>query len=52
MPGSFNNNSREALESLNELKGIDADILLPGHGEPWHGSIAAAVVLAQQTGPT
>lgn len=51
MPGSFNKNSMEALESLNELKGLDAELILPGHGEPWHGSIDAAVVLAQQTGP-
>jgi len=50
MPGSFNNNSPEALESLNELKGIGAEVLLPGHGEPWRGSVDAAVVLAQQTG--
>ena len=46
MPGSFNN-SPAALESLNELS---AETLLPGHGEPWHGKIDAAVVLAHQTG--
>ena len=50
MPGSFNNNSPAALESLNELRGLGAEILLPGHGEPWHGDIDAAVVLAHQTG--
>ena len=50
MPGSFNNNSPEALESLNELKGSKAELILPGHGEPWHGSVDAAVVLAQRTG--
>lgn len=51
MPGSFNKNSPQALESLNELKGLETDFILPGHGEPWHGSVTAAVVLAQQTGP-
>jgi len=51
MPGSFNQDSPLALESLNELKGLNAELLLPGHGEPWHGSVNAAVVLAQQTGP-
>ncbi len=51
MPGSFNKNSPLALESLNELKGTAAEVILPGHGEPWHGSPDAAVVLAQQTGP-
>ncbi|MCP4966428.1 MAG: MBL fold metallo-hydrolase [bacterium] len=50
MPGSFNANSPAALESLNELRSVSAEILLPGHGEPWHGSIDAAVVLAQKTG--
>lgn len=50
MPGSFNKSSPEALESLNELEGSTAELILPGHGEPWHGSVAAAVVLAQQTG--
>jgi glyoxylase-like metal-dependent hydrolase (beta-lactamase superfamily II) len=51
MPGSFNNNSPQALESLNELKGLEAEIILPGHGEPWHGNVNAAIILAQQTGP-
>ncbi len=50
MPGSFNKNSVEALESLNELKGAAADVILPGHGEPWHGNVDAAVAVAQQTG--
>ena len=51
MPRSFNNDSKRALESLNELAGSEAELVLPGHGEPWHGSVAAAVTLAQQTGP-
>jgi glyoxylase-like metal-dependent hydrolase (beta-lactamase superfamily II) len=51
MPGSFNKNSPQALESLGELKGLETDLILPGHGEPWHGSVDAAVVVARQTGP-
>ena len=51
MPRSFNKNSRQALLSLNELKGSRAELVLPGHGEPWHGSVDAAVALAQRTGP-
>jgi glyoxylase-like metal-dependent hydrolase (beta-lactamase superfamily II) len=51
MPGSFNKNSPQSLESLNELKASNAELILPGHGEPWHGTVNAAVVLAQQTGP-
>ena len=50
MPGSFNANSPAALESLNELRGSNADWILPGHGEPWHGSIDAAIDLAHRTG--
>lgn len=50
LPGSFNKNSPEALESLNELRGSGAEVILPGHGEPWHGSVDAAVALAHRTG--
>lgn len=51
MPRSFNKSSQQALESLDGLKGLSTEVILPGHGEPWHGSIAAAVAAAQQTGP-
>ena len=50
LPGSFNKNSQEALESLNELHGSVAEVILPGHGEPWHGAVDAAVALAHRTG--
>ena len=32
-----------ALESLTRLEDIDADVALPGHGEPWRGTPAEAV---------
>jgi glyoxylase-like metal-dependent hydrolase (beta-lactamase superfamily II) len=32
-----------ALRSLDRLDGIEAGWLLPGHGEPWTGGVAAAV---------
>ena len=51
MPGSFNKNSRQSLQSLDELRGLNVDVILPGHGEPWHGNVDAAVTLAQKTGP-
>ena len=38
------------LRSLDRLEALDADILLPGHGEPWHGSVAGAVALARAAG--
>ncbi len=40
-------NDGEARESLQRLEAIDATIMLPGHGEPWTGSIAEAVRLAR-----
>ncbi len=50
MPGSMNKSSPEALESLNELKGSRAELILPGHGEPWRGAVSAAVAVAQRVG--
>ena len=32
-----------ALQSLDRLEGIEAGWLLPGHGEPWTGGVAAAL---------
>lgn len=51
-PGSFNEDSAMALESLAELEGSSASVLLPGHGEPWSGSAAPAVAEARQVGPS
>lgn len=52
MPAAFNKNSAQALESLDHLHGIEAETVLPGHGEPWIGGLASAVVEAQKTGPS
>ena len=52
MPRAFNKNSAQALESLDHLHGIEAATVLPGHGEPWIGGLASAVVEAQKTGPS
>jgi glyoxylase-like metal-dependent hydrolase (beta-lactamase superfamily II) len=43
----------EALRSLGRLADVDgsADTLLPGHGDPWRGSLAAAVEQARAAGP-
>lgn len=43
MPRPLNESNRLALESLDALEPIDADVLLLGHGEPWLGGVAAAV---------
>ena len=50
MPGSFNEDSAQCLASLSALEGVAADLLLPGHGEPWSGSMADAVEAARQVG--
>ena len=52
MPGSFNEDSAQCLASLSALEGVAADLLLPGHGEPWPGSITDAVKAARQVGPS
>jgi glyoxylase-like metal-dependent hydrolase (beta-lactamase superfamily II) len=38
------------LASLDALLGIDADLLLPGHGDPWTQGVAEAVRLAKAAG--
>jgi glyoxylase-like metal-dependent hydrolase (beta-lactamase superfamily II) len=44
----FNEDGDGALRSLDALAGIDADVLLPGHGAPWRGKIAEAVSEARR----
>lgn len=43
----FNNDHAAALASLDRLEGLDANLLLPGHGDPWPGSPAEAAALAR-----
>ena len=50
MPRALNRNSRQALESLARLEHLDADLLLPGHGEPLTQSISGAVADARSAG--
>lgn len=45
-PAPFTDDPARALESLGALaalEGLDATWVLPGHGEPWDGGVAAAV---------
>lgn len=52
MPSAMNQDTSRALRSLDALEGITADLVLPGHGDPWTGGAAEAVRLARQAGPS
>jgi glyoxylase-like metal-dependent hydrolase (beta-lactamase superfamily II) len=47
MPRSFNVSNANALSSLDAIEPLEADVLLPGHGEPWRDGVAAAVTEAR-----
>jgi glyoxylase-like metal-dependent hydrolase (beta-lactamase superfamily II) len=46
MPKQFNVDYTECFRSLEALEGLPAEMLFPGHGDPWEGSPKAAVVAA------
>ena len=52
MPSAFNVSSAQATASLDRLEPLEAGVLLPGHGEPWTGGVAAAVARAREAGPS
>jgi glyoxylase-like metal-dependent hydrolase (beta-lactamase superfamily II) len=37
-----------ALASLDRLEAVDANVVLPAHGEPWIGGSARAVEIARE----
>ena len=47
MPDAFHTDPAQARESLDILAGLDASLILPGHGHPHKGSIAEAVAAAK-----
>jgi glyoxylase-like metal-dependent hydrolase (beta-lactamase superfamily II) len=49
--GAATVDSERALASLDRLSGLDAELLLPGHGDPWVGDPAAAADMARAAGP-
>jgi glyoxylase-like metal-dependent hydrolase (beta-lactamase superfamily II) len=52
MPSGLNADTPQALASLANLTGIKADVLLPGHGEPWTDGVNEAIRLARAAGPS
>jgi glyoxylase-like metal-dependent hydrolase (beta-lactamase superfamily II) len=50
MPSGFNQDTPQALHSLDALKGLTADVILPGHGEPWTGGTDEAIRHAHAAG--
>jgi glyoxylase-like metal-dependent hydrolase (beta-lactamase superfamily II) len=52
MPGGFSVSSSEAMESLGRIEGLEAAVVLPGHGEPWTEGVASAVARAREAGPS
>jgi glyoxylase-like metal-dependent hydrolase (beta-lactamase superfamily II) len=50
MPSAFNRDTPEALRSLAVLENVQADVMLPGHGDPFTGGLAEAVRLARAAG--
>ncbi len=52
MPSELNLDPPQALASLDALRGIDADVLLPGHGDPWTRGVTEAVKRARAAGPS
>ena len=52
MPSALNRDTPMALRSLDTLDGVAADVVLPGHGEPWTGGAPEAARLARLAGPS
>jgi len=45
----FTADGARALESLSRIEDVPADIVLPGHGDPWTGGVREAVRLVRQS---
>jgi glyoxylase-like metal-dependent hydrolase (beta-lactamase superfamily II) len=47
MPHTFNVSNAQARESLAKIEDLEAELVLVGHGEPWHEGPCAAVAEAR-----
>ncbi|MFF5209128.1 MBL fold metallo-hydrolase [Streptosporangium sp. NPDC000396] len=50
MPGKLNDDPDQALASLRNLEGLNARIVLPGHGRPWPEGLPDALNRARRAG--
>ena len=50
MPAALNQDSAQALASLDNLRGITAAVILPGHGDPWTLGVPEALHRAKAAG--
>jgi glyoxylase-like metal-dependent hydrolase (beta-lactamase superfamily II) len=46
MPCVFHTDPAQARASLDALSALDTELVLPGHGSPYHGQVAEAVKAA------
>lgn len=49
-PDGLNQDSEQAMRSLDALGSVPADVVLPGHGDPWRDGVAEALRLAKAAG--
>jgi glyoxylase-like metal-dependent hydrolase (beta-lactamase superfamily II) len=52
MPHAFNESNADAMKSLDAIETVEADVLLPGHGEPWRDGVSSAAAEARTRGRT
>ena len=50
MPRAFATSLSEAERSLDRLEGLQAGIVLPGHGDPWTDGVGSLVARAREAG--
>ena len=50
MPSALNVSSDQCFESLQAIEHIEAQVVLPGHGDPWRDGTGAAVESARRLG--
>jgi glyoxylase-like metal-dependent hydrolase (beta-lactamase superfamily II) len=44
----LNDDHKVAIGSLDRLEGVDADVVLPAHGDPWRGELSRGLAMVRQ----